>query len=335
MSHIISTKQSVAFSSFKTFCSYLFLLCVVLFLTSCEGSKTIVYGLDQNEANEILVFLSSKGISAEKVKSEDTGGGGGSKITLWDVVVKSSDANEAMRELNKQGLPRRRSQSILGLFSGGGLVSSDLQDKIRYRAALAEQLASTIRKYEGILDAEVTVSFPEEDPLNPGKSKGKITASVWIKHSGVLDDPNSHLVTKIRRFVASSITGLNPDDVTVVGERSRYGETSAETGASAFEEGKQYTNVWSIILAKESVSRFRWIFFSYTILLLLMALSLIWLFWKLHPVLAKHGGIKALFSLKPLEHEEEKKKEEEAPPSPAKDKAESSKSKINKDIDET
>ncbi|MBA3602714.1 MAG: type III secretion inner membrane ring lipoprotein SctJ [Parachlamydiaceae bacterium] len=321
-------------SSLKFIFSYLFLIGAFLFLTSCEGKKTIVYGLDQNEANEILVFLSSKGIDAEKSKSEDSGGGGGQKITLWDVAVKTPDANEAMRELNKQGLPRRRTQSILGIFSTGGLVSSDLEQKIKYRAALAEQLASTIRKYEGILDAEVHVSFPEEDPLNPGKSRGKITASVWIKHSGVLDDPNPHLVTKIRRFVSSSITGLNVDDVSVVWERSRYGEAS-DMGAS-FEEAKQYVNLWSIVVAKESASRFRWIFFSFCILLLLMALSLVWLLWKLLPVLARHGGIKGLFSIKPLVAHDDKDKIEEAPVEKAKEDTKGGpNTKINKDIDET
>lgn len=331
MSNAISRYNSL----FRVFLSYFFLIGAFLFLTSCEGNKTIVNGLDQNEANEILVFLSSKGINAEKMKAEEAGGGGGAKIALYDIVVKTTDANEAMRELNKQGLPRRRSRSILDTFSGGGLVSSDLQEKIKYRAALAEQLASTIRKYEGVLDADVQVSFPEEDPLNPGKSKGKITASVWIKHSGVLDDPNSHLATKIKRFIASSITGLNYDDVTVVGERSRYGEASAEAGTSSFEEGKQYVDIWSIVVAKESVSRFRWVFFTLCMLLLLMALSLVWLFWKLYPILAKHGGIGGLFSIKPLTHDEVEEKSEESPQEKNKDESGTAKSKINKDIDET
>jgi type III secretion protein J len=332
----MSSTISLYSSRFKFIFSYLFLIGAFLFLTSCEGKKTIVYGLDQNEANEILVFLSSKGIDAEKTKSEEAGGGGGAKITLWDITVKTPDANEAMRELNKQGLPRRRTQSVLGIFSQGGLVSSDLEQKIKYRAALAEQLASTIRKYEGILDADVQVSFPEEDPLNPGKSKGKITASVWIKHSGVLDDPNSHLLTKIKRFVSSSITGLNVDDVSVVGERSRYGEASE--ASTSFEEAKQYVNLWSIVVAKESASRFRWIFFSFCILLLLMALALVWLFWKLYPILAKHGGLKGLFSIKPLVSNEDLEKIEDVPAEKSTDETKKdakSKSKINKDIDET
>lgn len=313
--------------------SYLLLFCALFFLTSCEGNKTIVYGLDQNEANEILVFLASKNINAEKVKSAEAGGGGGSKIQLWDISVKSVDANEAMRQLNQQGLPRRRGQNVLGIFSNSGLVSSDLQEKIKYRAALAEQLASTIRKYEGILDADVQISFPEEDPLNPGKTKGKITASVWIKHSGVLNDPNSHLATQIKRYVASSITGLNYDDITVVGERSRFGEAPME--GALREEDKQYVNIWSLVLAKESVSRFRWVFFSFSMLILLLGLALIWTFWKIHPLLVNHGGFKGLLNIKPMQVEPLDEEEKSAGEATKKTESKKSAPSIEKDIDET
>lgn len=315
--------------------STLALICAFFLLTSCEGKKTIVYGLEQNDANEILVFLASKGIQAEKAKSTEGGGGGGSKVLLWDIVVPDAEANDAMWQLNQQGLPRRSSQSVLGIFSTGGLVSSDLQEKIKYRAALAAQLAGTIRKYEGVLDADVQVSFPEEDPLNPGKTKGKITASIWVKHNGILDDPNSHLATKVKRYVASSITGLNYDDVNIVSVRSQVG--SRPEGPSSAEEDKQYVDIWTLILAKESVSRFRWIFFSFSILILLLGLALIWLFWKTYPILAKHGGIKSLLSIKPIiaGPPEEKKAATEEPAKDAAKKEDKKGKNIDKGIDET
>lgn len=195
----------------------------LFFFTSCSSTKTIVNALDEKDANEILVYLSSRNVDAIKVQNKEAaaGGGGGSKIVLWDIQVPSEQVTEAMALLNQVGLPRRRGQSLLNIFGGGGLVPSELQEKIRYQAGLAEQIATTIRKIDGILDAEVQISFPEEDPLNPGKKKGKITSSVYVKHSGVLDDPNSHLVQKIKRLVASSITGLDYDDVTVIGDRAR------------------------------------------------------------------------------------------------------------------
>ena len=229
-------------------------------MTSCQNQTTIVNGLDQNEANEILVFLSSKGIDANKVVSAGKTGTGASATALWDIAVNTEQVTEAMSLLNQAGLPRRRGQNLLGIFSNVGLVPSDLEQKIRYEAGLAETIASTIRKIDGVLDANVQISFPQEDPLNPGQYKGKITASVYVKHSGVLDDPNSHLISKIKRLVASSITGLDYDNVTVIPDRARYSEIQPGAGVVG-EEEKQYVNVWSIILAKDSVTKFRILFF--------------------------------------------------------------------------
>lgn len=280
-----------------------FLLCIILasLLTSCESRKIIVNGLDEKEANEILVFLSNKGIDAVKVQAKAEGSGG-AKAVMWNISVEASQSNEAMALLNQVGLPRRRGQNLLGIFSNVGLVPSGMQEKIRYQAGLAEQIASTIRKIDGVLDADVQISFPDEDPLNPGAAKQKITASVYVKHSGVLDDPNAHLTTRIKRLVAGSVNGLEYDNVTVIGDRARFSESSlGGLQGNLGEEERPYVNVWSIILAKDSLTRFRIIFFSFTIALLLLLLILIWFLWKTFPLLKQVGGMKKLFSLHSLQ----------------------------------
>ena len=288
-------------ASLRKFTPFLLLACFFLFLTSCESRRTIVNALDEREANEILVFLESKGIRAQKQQAADAGGGG-TKIVLWDISVTEEQATEAMSLLNQAGLPRRRGQSLLGIFGNVGLVPSDMEQKIRYEAGLGEQIASTIRKIDGVLDAEVQLSFPQEDPLNPGQYKGKITSSVYVKHSGILDDPNSHLISKIKRLVASSITGLEYDNVTVIPDRARYSEYGSMV-PSGMEEEKQYVNIWSVVVAKDSVTRFRVLFFSFVILLLSLLMGMIWMFWKIFPVLKKYGGVKELFHLHPIKVE--------------------------------
>lgn len=306
----------------------------LLFFTSCESRKTIVNKLDEKEANEIIVFLSTKGIDAQKVPSTE-GTGGGSKELLYDISVPEEQSTQAMSILNQAGLPRRRGQNLLGIFKEAGLVPSEMTEKIRYQAGLAEQIASTIRKIDGVLDAEVQISFPEEDPLNPGKTKGDITASVYVKHSGVLDDPNSHLITKIKRLVTASVTGLKYDNVTVIPDRARYSDFPVGLQAVQ-EEEKDYVKTWTLIIAKESLGRFRLIFFTFMAFVLLLFIAFIWIGWKVYPVLKQHGGISSLFSLAPLaapaveekkegegeegkEESEEKKEEEEEEEAPPKD----------------
>lgn len=316
------------------------LLCVTVpLLFSCGSQKTIVNGLDEKEANEIIVYLSGKNIDAVKTPTVE-GGAGASKLALWDIKVNSEQATEAMSLLNQVGLPRRRGQNLLNIFSAGGLVPSEMQERIRYQAGLAEQIASTIRKIDGVLDAEVQISFPEDEPLNPtGEKKQKITASVYVKHSGVLDDPNSHLVTKIKRLVAASITGLDYDNVTVIGDLSRYSglPLGGDLQALRSDVDKQLVSVWTIVLAKDSIMRFRIIFFSFMIAILFLLLCLIWLGWKTYPLLKEHGGLKELFHVHPVNM---KKKEEaaKAPPEVSENnEAEAKKDEDNIDhgIDET
>ena len=319
--------------------NYAFLLCMVLMLASCESKRTIVNGLDEKEANEISVFLSTRGISAGKVRVAETGGGGAARAPAFDITVNEEQATEAMSLLNQVGLPRRRGQNLLGLFGNVGLVPSEMQEKIRYQAGLAEQIASTIRKIDGVLDAEVQISFPEEDPLNPkAEKKQKITSSVYVKHSGVLDDPNSHLITKIKRLVAASITGLEFDNVTVISDRARFSELPESLGSN--QDEIPFVNVWSIILAKESLFRFRVIFFTFTILILLLMLSLFWTLWKTYPLLKPYGGFKELFNRHAIKPEDTNtqstaKKEAEAPEAASAKERPSDEGLVDEDIDES
>lgn len=314
--------------------SIFLLLIGMSFFSSCSSTKIIVNGLDEREANEILVFLAKKGIPASKMQAAEGGGGGGSKVVVWDIQVPSEKATEAMALLNQAGLPRRRTQSLLNIFTGGSLVPSELQEKIRYQAGLAEQIGSTIRKIDGVLDTEVQLSFPEEDPLHPGKTKGKVTASVYVKHTGVLDDPNAHLVSKIKRLVAAGVPNLEYDNVTVIGDMARYSTFEADE-LSGGSEPLQYASVWTIILAKGSIQRFQIIFFSFLTLILFLIIALVWLLWKIYPILRKHGGLKELFHLRPISLEAP---EPENGEKADKEKAEKEKEKgevVDKDADVT
>ncbi len=280
--------------------SFLFLLLMSL-LSGCTSQRIIVHSLQEKEANEILVFLATKGINASKVQAAAEGPAGGGKTVSWNISVQEDRANEAMALLNQVGLPRRHGQNLLNLFSNVGLVPTGMQDKIRYQVGLGEQIASTIRKIDGVLDADVTISFPEEDPLNPNANKEGVTASVYIKHNGVLDNPNSHLITGLKRLVAGSVPGLDFDKVTVIPNRANFSETALGGWAGNLgEQAPAFVTIWSVAVATDSVSRFQTLFLSFVILLLLLLLLLIWTLWKISPLLKKVGGIKQLFSLKPL-----------------------------------
>lgn len=295
--------------------SFLFLLALIV-LTACGSQKTIVHGLDEREANDIIVFLAKKGIEALKVQNVGTGSGAAQTVILWDITVAPEKSVEAMAALNEGGYPKRPGQNLLSIFPKSGLVPSEMEEKIRYQAGLAEQIASTIRKIDGVLDADVQLSIPEEDPLNPAAKREHVSASVYVKHTGILDDPNSQLIPKIKRFVASSVQGLDYDNVTVIPDRARFSETPF-TRASPGQEEMEYVSIWGIVLSKNSAFLFQVIFFSFTVIMMLLLLSFFWLIWKFFPVLKRVGSVKDLVSLHPIHPEDlkeatkEKKAEEE------------------------
>lgn len=264
------------------FCFFIFALALI---TGCSSKSTIVNSVGERAANEIVVLLNNKGILAEKIPSPVSAVGGTTTEIMWDIAVPAEQITDALIILNQAGLPRVKGTSLLDLFGAQGLVPSDMQDKIRYQEGLSEQLASTIRKMEGILDANVQITFPPEEET--GKP---LTASVYVQHRGMLDNPNSLAVIKIKRLVASAVPNLSEENVTVITDRAQFSDMGLQ-GCQQIEEEKRYVSIWSMAIAKDSVQRFRLIFYIFIILIFLLATLLAWMIWKFFPLLEKKGPL--------------------------------------------
>lgn len=283
-------------------------------LTGCESSRVIVNDVEEREANEIVVFLASRGIKAEKVAAKaaaavgiDTG------PVMWSIAVEEGNMTEAMAILNQNGLPRKKGTNLLELFAKQGLMSTDKEETIRYQAGLEQQIANTIRKIDGVLDADVRLSFPPQETgiATPGAQQQRTTAAVYVKHQGVVDDPNSHLVSKIKRLVSGSVNGLDINDVTVISDRSRFTDvTLGETLEAVVPQVKDYVSIWSIVLSKQSAARFRLLFFTLVAANVLFVLIIGWVLWKFYPVLRENGGFKQLLNPLPIKHGETPEKKE-------------------------
>jgi len=272
----------------------------LLLFVGCESSHTIVNNIDERQANEIVVFLSSYGITAQKLPSTSGGGVGGTgPSNMWNIAVPPTKTTEAMSILNRVGLPRRTGKSLLDLFGQTGLMSSDKQETIRYQMGLEKDLENMIRQIDGVVDAVVKLSFPEEQGIGAEATKEKPRAAVFVKHEGVVDNPNSHLVTKIRRLIASSVAELTFDNVTVVSDRSRFTDVSPQGDSLTSLPDQQMATIWSITMQESGVSRFRTLFFIFSLLIIFFAALAGWMAWKLYPLLPK-GGLRRLFSLRPI-----------------------------------
>lgn len=271
---------------------------VFFLLTGCTSQSTIVHNVDDSEANEIIVYLSSKGIQVSKsASSTGSSPGGTATVSMYDITVPQAQATEAMALLNIVGLPRPKTPSLLDIFSNSGLVPSAMQEKIRYQQGLEDEIANTIRQIDGVLDAQVIISFPQTNPLHPEQTLGKTTASVFVKNNGVLDDPNLNLVSKIKRLVASAVPGLSYDNVTVIGDTERV---QSSYGNLIVNPPPKLATIWGIEVNPKSIASFQWYFSGALIGAFICLLLLFWTLWKCHHLVKASGGYLQLFTASPF-----------------------------------
>ncbi len=280
-----------------------YILTLALFLFGCKSVTTVVNNVPEREANEIVVLLASRGIEVDKIAAPASSVGGGSGEKLWNITIPPRYLTEALAILNQAGLPRIKGTSLLDLFGSQGLVPSEMQNKIRYQEGLSEQLATTIRKMDGIIDANVQITLPQDE-----EDTHELTASVYVKHRGILDNPNSLLITKIKRLISSAIPGLTVENVSVVSDRALISEISPE--GLALDEGLEYVSVWGVTVARNSTGLFRFILYFFIIFFFIIACAAIWVIWKTYPLIAQHG-LKTLFEPKPYDAPPEAPKEED------------------------
>lgn len=284
---------------------------MLLAFTSCENNSSIISNIEEREANIIVVMLESRGISATKTMQATTGAGneGAPKYTI---TVPQSQTVDAIAFLNQNGFPRQTGTTLLKLFEKQGLMTTEKEETIRYQAGLSQQISNTIQMIDGVIEASVQLSFPKEATI-PGQQveKQRITAAVYVKHQGILEDPNAHLEDKIKRLVSGSVTGLDMNDVTVVSDRSRYTDYTISEVNEAMGAGQnEFVSIWNIVLSKNSAGAFRFLFFLLTFFLIVFAVGFAWLIWKVYPVVRKgKGGFKKLISPSPLEFAEEDSEE--------------------------
>jgi type III secretion protein J len=195
---------------------------------------------------------------------------------------------EAMALLNRVGLPRPKGVTLLELFAKSGLMSSTMEDTVRYQAGMAEQLKNTIRKIDGVIDADVQISYPPattNQTQAPNAVPPKITAAVYIKHQGILEDPNSHIEVKIKRLVSGSINGLDYDNVFVISDRSRFADIAVtpEVELIGSKPIQTYASIWGLVMTQGSVAKFRFIFFLFILLLLALMGAIGYLIYRFYP----------------------------------------------------
>ena len=144
-------------------------LAAAMVLAACTG-KPLYSQLDESQANQIMGVLIAAGIDADKNPSPSKVG--------WEVRVAASDFPYAMQLLGAHGLPRAQFATTCDVFRKEGFASSSTEERGREQCGLQQELADTLTRFPGVVDARVHVTLAERDPL--GGSSQDSSASVAI-----------------------------------------------------------------------------------------------------------------------------------------------------------
>ena len=176
-------------------------LLLALALAGCQVE--LFSGLSEREANEMLAILLRAGMDAEKVP--------GAEGTMTLTVDEKRFA-EAVELLKRQGHPREAFASIGEVFKKEGLISSPLEERVRFVFALSQELSQTISEIDGVLSARVHVVLPNNELAMENVVPS--SAAVFIRHQA--DVPLERLIPQIKMLVTNSIQGLSYDKVSVI-----------------------------------------------------------------------------------------------------------------------
>ncbi|MEM8819253.1 MAG: type III secretion inner membrane ring lipoprotein SctJ [Pseudomonadota bacterium] len=167
------------------------------------GCKVELFSeIPEAEANEMVALLLSEGIDAEK---------GAIDKGLVTLNVESADLSAAIEILNQNGFPRDSFSDLGAMFGEQGLISSPLEERVRFVFGLSQAISETLTQIDGVVTARVHLVMPERHPLDEVPTKS--TASVFIKTRPglVIDDK----IPQVKMLVQNSVEGLAFEDVSV------------------------------------------------------------------------------------------------------------------------
>jgi type III secretion protein J len=179
----------------------LLLLLAVLLLCGCR--QDLYNGLEENEANRMLSALLENGIAAEKALKGKNG------VTL---SVPGDEVVRALKILRNQSLPRERFKNMGEVFSGQGMIASPTEEQARMAFAIAQELAATFARIDGVLTARAHVVLETRDAASGTRTPA--SAAIFLRYTP--ESPAVSLQGKIKETCVQSVPGLAYERVSVM-----------------------------------------------------------------------------------------------------------------------
>jgi type III secretion protein J len=237
---------------------WLYLLILVAGLAS-GCTEPIYHGLDEKEANEMVVVLEQHGLEAGK--EIDPAG-----ENTWMVKVPSAARVRAWKVLQVEGLPRPEVSGFSAFYPSGGLVPTASEERVLLQYSTAQELRKTLLAVDAVVAARVNLVLPEKPRVRLQTTVIEPPrASVLIKyHPSQKAPPLSE--DEVKRLIAGGVEGLSTENVEVIFTRS--------TRSARPLVDPMLSSVGPVSVAHESKSIFQLLIFGMGLCILLLCAGL-------------------------------------------------------------
>lgn len=192
---------------------------VIAVVLNNQPYEVLFSGLGTEEAQQIVSKLQEDGVEF-KYQGEST------------ILVKKDVLDVTKAKLVQEGYPKN-GFTYDTFINNAGLMTTD-SDKRTYKLyELQDRISSTIRLFENVKDAKVTIALGEESKYaldDSDKQESSATAVVTMNDGG---SPTEDQAAAIQRLVAKSVPGMELDQVAVFdGNGNDVSVSDGETSVS-------------------------------------------------------------------------------------------------------
>ena len=196
-------------------------------LWSVNSGYTALYtGLTSQDSADVMSALEQNGLRYRVGSSSGI------------IMVPADQLRQIRMQLANEGLPRSTNRGFEILNEDQGLGTSNFVEQARYNRALEQELVQTIKQIQGVRDARVHLSIPKQTSFI--RNSRKPSASVMLDIAG-LQGPGDTQLSGILHLVASSVSGLEADGVSIVDQRGNLLSNRSDLELANSAEAIRYT----------------------------------------------------------------------------------------------
>lgn len=134
-----------------------------------------------------------------------------------DILVPATDLDQIRLDIASSDVAVNGLEGF-ELFDESDMGLTDFGQRIKYQRALQGELARTIMRMDGVVDARVHVSIPERTLFRNERRSAEAAVTLVTRRS---EDLTTSRVEGIRRLVAAAVADLSPADVVVLDGRGQ------------------------------------------------------------------------------------------------------------------